>query len=85
MGDINWGDFIHVSQFQNRRNRTKKPNGTWRTKPTYEGATLPLDSLRERMGKYTVRNEHSSRLPLEASHLRHSNEQKPMKEVRDPV
>ncbi|KAF8119221.1 hypothetical protein EV363DRAFT_1201276 [Boletus edulis] len=65
---------IHV-WFQNRRNRTKKANGSRRKRPTREGATRPLDSLRERAGKYTVYNEQPSHSPLEASHSGHSNEQ----------
>lgn len=85
MSDIDRGDYTHVSQFQNRRNRTKKPNETGRKKPICKGAILPLDSLRERMGKYTVRNEQPSGLPLEASRSSRFNEPNLTQGVRDSL
>ncbi|KAF8833419.1 hypothetical protein BDN67DRAFT_1072940 [Paxillus ammoniavirescens] len=45
---------IHV-WFQNKRNRTKKARKvTLRRKPMSEGATLPLDNLCQRMGRFII-------------------------------
>ncbi|KAG1795778.1 homeodomain protein 2 [Suillus plorans] len=47
---------IHV-WFQNRRNRMKKEGQVLRKKAVAEGATLPLDSLYQRMEKFIVLEE----------------------------
>nr|WDY60857.1 HD MAT HD2 protein [Rhizopogon vinicolor] len=44
---------IHV-WFQNRRNRMKKEGRELKKKPVAEGATLPLDTLYQRMEKFIV-------------------------------
>ncbi|OJA19545.1 mating-type homeodomain transcription factor A2 [Rhizopogon vesiculosus] len=44
---------IHV-WFQNRRNRMKKEGRELKKKPAAEGATLPLDTLYQRMEKFIV-------------------------------
>ncbi|KAJ8597622.1 homeodomain protein 2 [Rhizopogon salebrosus TDB-379] len=44
---------IHV-WFQNRRNRIKKEGQVLKKKPVAEGATLPLDTLYQRMEKFIV-------------------------------
>nr|WDY60851.1 HD MAT HD2 protein [Suillus brevipes] len=47
---------IHV-WFQNRRNRMKKEGQVLRKKAVAEGATLPLDSLYQRMEKFIILEE----------------------------
>ncbi|KAH0838013.1 hypothetical protein J3R83DRAFT_6253 [Lanmaoa asiatica] len=56
---------IHV-WFQNRRNRTKKEGKTLRKKPTYEGATKPLDRLYERMRDHIVDSDSQAPIPSKA-------------------
>ena len=50
-----------LAQFQNRRNRTKK---TLHKKPVTEGATIPLDTLIHKMGKFAVPSTTESDAPL---------------------
>lgn len=60
---------IHV-WFQNRRNRMKKEGQVLRKKAVAEGATLPLDSLYQRMEKFIILEER--KLHTSHSSLPHS-------------
>lgn len=50
-------------QFQNRRNRMKKEGQVLKKKPAAEGATLPLDTLYQRMKKFIVPEGREVRTP----------------------
>lgn len=48
---------LKIPKFQNRRNKMKKEGKVLRKKVVAEGATLPLDSLYQRMEKFILEKE----------------------------
>nr|WDY60863.1 HD MAT HD2 protein [Rhizopogon salebrosus] len=73
---------IHV-WFQNRRNRIKKEGQVLKKKPVAEGATLPLDTLYQRMEKYVVPEGREVHTSHSASHDSATGEEDGISSVSD--